>query len=342
MKAKILTAVKVVFFLSIGIALIFLFTQQFGETEKQEIWDAVVNAKYSWILFSMVLGTASHLSRAMRWKQLLEPVGHNPSTRNTFFAIMVMYFANLAVPRLGEVSRCAILKRYENVPMEKAFGTVVAERAIDLIVLGFIFLFTLLFQWDLVMEGFETLKTIGGSENPEEKSMLLPIIAGIGLLGAALLFLLRKNKHIQKIYNKVVALALGFADGIKAAFQVKKPMVFVLHSLFIWLMYFSMVYVCYFAMPETANLPIASGFTILIFGSVGIILVPGGIGIYPLIVAKVLLLYGVAEIYGYSFGWIIWIGQTAMLLAWGLISLILLPIFNKKSDRDAKIAAQQS
>ncbi|MGB0165668.1 MAG: lysylphosphatidylglycerol synthase transmembrane domain-containing protein [Luteibaculum sp.] len=343
MKSKLISAFKVAFFLSLGIGLIFLFTRQFGEEEKQEIINAITHADYSWIILSMVFGTLAHISRAMRWKQLLEPMGHNPSTRNTFFAVMVMYFANLAIPRLGEVSRCAILRRYEKVPMEKSFGTVVAERAIDLVVLGLIFLFTLAIQWDMVMDGFKAIQGLGAKNeaDAEKSNWFLPTLAIVGLSVGGILFLFRKNARIQLIYSKVLSLIMGFVSGLKSAFKVKKPLTFLAHSIFIWLMYFVMVYICFFSIPQTSELPWLSGFTILIFGSLGIILVPGGIGIYPLIVAKVLFLYGVEEIYGYGFGWIVWIGQTALLLFWGILSLILLPVFNRKKPIDAEIFTPQ-
>lgn len=330
MKQKLFTGLKVAFFLSIGIALIWLFTSQLGEKEKEEILQAVKSADYSWILISMVMGTLAHISRALRWKQLMEPLGYNPSTRNTFFAVMVMYFANLAIPRLGEVTRCAILKRYEGVPVEKSFGTVVAERAMDLVFLGLVFLLALGLQLDIVVQGFEELQIMGNANGgSEEKSLLLPILVGCAVLGGVVLFLLRKHPKIQGVYNKILELALGFISGIHAAIKVKRPLVFLLHTAFIWIMYFMMVYICFFAIPQTSEVPMAAGLTILVFGSVGIILVPGGIGIYPLIVAKILTLYFVEESYGYAFGWIVWLGQTLLLLVWGVISLALLPVFNK-------------
>ncbi|TXC78977.1 lysylphosphatidylglycerol synthase transmembrane domain-containing protein [Luteibaculum oceani] len=334
MKSKLFSVLKVAFFLCLGLAIIVLFTGKLSEKEKAEIWEAVLNADYSWILLSMLFGTLAHISRSFRWKQLLEPMGHHPSSANTFFAVMVMYFANLAVPRLGEATRCVILRRYEKVPMEKSFGTVIAERAIDLLFLGFIFLITLIFEWDMLWKGIDSLKTMGNSGNPNsesEPSLVLPIMAIIGLTIAGILFFFRKTERVRTIYAKVVELIIGFVSGLKSAFKVKKPLWFVGHSLFIWFMYVMMVWICFFSMPETSNLPWESSFTLLIFGSLGIIIVPGGLGIYPAIMSAVLLLYGVPEAKGYAFGWIVWLGQTLLLVLWGIISLILLPVFNKKN-----------
>lgn len=342
MKSKILSAAKILFFLGLGIALIFLFVNKLSEEDKDKIINAVLNADYSWILASMIFGTLAHISRAMRWKQLLEPLDYKPKLSNTFFAVMIMYFANLAVPRLGEVSRCAILKRYEGIPVEKSFGTVVAERAIDLIFLALIFLLTLIFQWDLFMETLEVVKNLGTNTPGEnqEKSIVLPLLAIIAAIAGGVLFLFRKNARIKLIYGKILNLILGFVSGLKSAIKVKNPLLFIGHSIFIWLMYILMVYICFFSLPATAELPFHVCMMLLIFGSLGIIIVPGGIGIYPAIISAVLGLYAIDEPTGYAFGWIVWIGQTVLLIVWGLISFTLLPIVNKRSKNVASSAAQ--
>ncbi len=338
MKKNLLSVVKVLFFLGLGIALIFLFLNKLSPEDKDKIWEALKSADYSWILLSMLFGTLAHVSRALRWKQLLEPIGYNPKFSNTFLAVMIMYFANLAVPRLGEVSRCAILRRYEKIPVEKSFGTVVAERAIDLLFLASIFFITLLFEWDLILEGFDLIKGLGGNGGPKEKSYLLPTLAIIACMVAGLLFLFRKNSRIKTIYTKVLNLVMGFVSGLKSAVQVKRPLIFLAHSAFIWIMYILMVYICIFALPETSELPFQACMMLLLFGSIGIIIVPGGIGIYPAIISAVLSLYAIDEPTGYAFGWIVWLGQTVLLLIWGLISFMLLPIVNKRSQHDSELA----
>lgn len=330
MKSSILKVLKILVFVAFGIGLIFLFIDKLSEEDKAEILTAIKSANYRWIVLSMVLGTLSHLSRALRWRQLLDAIGYQTRVLTTFFAIMIMYFANLAVPRLGEVSRCAILKRYENIPIEKSFGTVIAERALDLVFLGITFAITCLLQFDKILEGLEAINVLKPSDGGANYT--LPIIAGIGFVGALTLYLLRNHSAIQKIYLKIKNLALGFYQGLKSAFKVKNPWLFIAHSVFIWLMYLAMVWVSFPAVTELKELGILAGLSCLVFGSVGIILVPGGIGIYPLIIAQILMLYGIDQIYGYAFGWVLWIGQTALLLFWGLLSVILLPILVKKVE----------
>jgi LPXTG-motif cell wall-anchored protein len=330
LKSSILKVLKILVFVAFGIGLIFLFISKLSEEDKAEIITAIKNANYSWIVFSMFLGTLSHLSRALRWRQLLGAIGYQTRVISTFFAIMIMYFANLAVPRLGEVSRCAILKRYENIPIEKSFGTVIAERALDLVFLGITFAITCLLQFDKILEGLDAINVLKPAKG--ETNYTLPILAGIGLIGAALLFFLRKHPALQKVYAKIKNLVLGFYQGLKSAFKVKNPWLFIAHSVFIWFMYLAMVWVSFPAITELKELGALAGLSCLVFGSVGIILVPGGIGIYPLIIAQILMLYGIDQIYGYAFGWVLWIGQTGMLLFWGLVSVILLPILVKKVD----------
>lgn len=330
MKKKLFKALKILLFIGIGVALIFLFIGKLSEEDKTKILEAIKSANYSWILLSMLLGTLSHLSRAMRWKQLLEAIGYKTRVLTTFFAIMIMYFANLAIPRLGEVTRCAILKRYENIPLEKSFGTVVGERALDLVFLGLTFALTCLLQFDKILEGLDAINILKPKEG--ETSYTKYIVLAVLVLGVLALYFLRKKPFFQNIYTKIKGLFLGFYEGLKSAFKVKKPLVFLFHSAFIWLMYFAMVWVSFPAITDLQELGVMAALSCLVFGSVGIILVPGGLGIYPVIIAAILALYGIDELSGYAFGWVLWIGQTALLIFWGLLSLILLPVLVKKTD----------
>lgn len=338
MKKQLFKGLKILIFVGIGIALIFLFIGKLSDEDKTKIVDAIKGANYSWILLSMLLGTLSHLSRALRWKQLLEAIGYKTRVLTTFFAIMIMYFANLAIPRLGEVTRCAILKRYENIPLEKSFGTVVGERALDLVFLGLTFALTCLLQFDKILAGLDAINILKPTEG--ETSYTKYIVGAILLIGAITLFLLRKKPFFQNIYIKIKGLLLGFYEGLKSAFKVKKPWLFLFHSAFIWVMYFGMVYISFPAITDLQELGVLAALSCLVFGSVGIILVPGGLGIYPVIIAAILALYGIDELSGYAFGWVLWIGQTALLIFWGLLSLVLLPILVKKADDNKPIAPE--
>ncbi len=334
MKTKLSAIARFLLFFGIGVFFIWLFLRNLTSVEKSEILNSFRNANYWWISFAILLGVLSHFLRALRWKMLLEPMGYITSNRNTFFAVMIGYIANLALPRLGEVSRCTILTRYENVPFNKSFGTVITERALDLIVFIFIFFLNLTLQFNKLSE-FIDQKIYQPMAAKFHLSMNLSItlsilVLGIAVLFAILFFLFRKQITRNSLYIKIKNILLGFFEGIKSLTKIKKLGLFVFYSLAIWGLYLLMAYFVFFSMPETAKLGIAAGLATLVFGTIGIMIVQGGIGIYPAIVAETLLLYSVEATKGYALGWLIWSSQTLTIIFLGSLSLILLPLLNKK------------
>ena len=333
MRKRILTILKVVFFLSIGFFFIWIFLQQLSPKERQEIIVSLKQANYYWVLISIVAGGLAHLFRAERWRLLMKPVGYNAGHLNTFFAVMTGYLANLALPRLGEVTRCGILHKYEKIPVNKSFGTVIAERSVDMIFFLLLFFINIWIFWNQLAHYVNanvfdpvSQKIIDISHNTTQMW-----IAGISLAAIITLgFIIRSFFHHAKFYIKIKNIIKGFLDGLKSVFLLEKAALFILYTILIWLMYFLMVYLCFFSMPETANLSVGAGLSVMIFGSIGIMIVQGGIGVYPAIVAETLFIYGIAEVKGYALGWITWSAQNLMIVAFGILSLILLPIFNRK------------
>ena len=291
------------------------------ETIKQSFRDA----NYFWVLLSMLFGTLSHLSRAYRWRYTLNPLGIKIKFSNSFFSVMIAYVANIAFPRLGEVSRCAVIAKYEQQPFEKLFGTVVAERIADLLILVSIIVIVLVLQMDVLRDTLEGLFSKGG----DPKALLMKLIV-LGLVGfviaiAGFLFL-RKAKH--PLILKVKEIVSGLIDGVMSIVKMEQKWAFLGHTVFIWIMYLLMFYVVFFALPETSNVPLAGVLAAFVVGGLSIVLVQGGIGVYPLFVALVLQLYGLTETAGITLGWIIWTGQTIMILGWGAVSLIAMPVLN--------------
>jgi len=333
---KIRDILKFSLFLGIGIFFIWLFMRNLTPGQKSEIFLSFKIAEYSWIILAFMLGMLSHLLRTLRWKILLEPMGYNPSTGNVFMAVMTGYLANLALPRLGEVSRCGILTQYEKIPFNKSFGTVITERVIDMlsfILIFFILIFTqsgkihiyLEQKIYIPLEQKFNLNLIGGN-------YMLFLITGLGISAIIILIILHKRYIHSAIYQKFYKLFTGFLEGIKSLVSIKKPVLFVVYSVGIWLMYLLMAYVVFFSLKETSSLGLDAGLAVLIFGSVGIMIVQGGIGIYPAIVAETLFLWDIPETKGYAMGWLIWGSQTLMILIAGVFSLLLLPVINKKSN----------
>lgn len=341
MKKKILSVLKVLLFISLGIAVIAWFWHNMADSDKQRFWTSIEQANYFWLAFSIVLGAFSHFSRALRWRLIIYPFGYTPRVPNLFFAVMNMYFANMAVPRLGEITRCAILQQYEKIPFEKTFGTVVAERVMDLLMLLLFFGLTFLLMADYmypILQNFQHLRSAEGLDDPKQdpsflKKNLKWMILGAGAVGFGLLFLLRRHPFFGKFFLKIQGLLRGFWQGLKSIVQVKNPLEFSFHTLFIWAMYFFMTYVCFYSLPETSNLPWLAGLSVLVFGSLAITVVPGGIGVFPVIVAAVLNIPVFGNIdpgTGLALGWIIWASQTLLILLLGIISFVLLPVYNRK------------
>ncbi|MBI4929416.1 MAG: flippase-like domain-containing protein [Bacteroidetes bacterium] len=333
MKQYILPALKFLVFLGLGILLIWLVVKNLSEKDKTEIFKSLSEANYLWIILAMGLGIIAHLSRAIRWKMLLAPLGFKPKTTNTFYAVMVGYLGNLALPRLGEVLRCGILKRYEKIPLTQSFGTVIAERVIDLFTLLVLFIISAWIEYarmhEYISENIITPiknKLHGLTEN----KLLLIALIGIILGGVFLFYFFRKKILQNPIAQKIKALLLGFLDGIRTIANVKSPLLFLFHSLFIWVMYLMTVYVCVFAFKETESLSFTDCLAIMCFGSLGVIATPGGIGAYQWIVLQIMLLWGFTTAMGVAFGWVVWLAQTVVVLLGGLLSFGLLAINNKE------------
>jgi uncharacterized protein (TIRG00374 family) len=324
---------RLVFFLALGFFFIWLFLRNLSPEEKKEIIEHLKGANYFWILFSILFGFISNMSRSSRWKLMLKTMGYNPKYKNVFMSVFIAYFANLAIPRLGEVSRCLPLAKYEKIPFEKSFGTVVTERALDLVVFLVIFALNVILQFEKLW-GYMQNKVFGPME--EMLSTLgtginILILSVVILVGIGCIIFIMKNKN-SKLIAKIREMIKGFADGLKSIIYIKKPVLFILHSLNIWFMYFLMTLIVFRCLPATAHLGPDAALSVLMLGSIGIMLVQGGIGLYPLIVAEALTLYGITSTTGYAMGWLLWSGQTAMVIIAGLVSLILLPLLNKKKN----------
>ncbi|HNS16823.1 MAG TPA: lysylphosphatidylglycerol synthase transmembrane domain-containing protein [Bacteroidales bacterium] len=332
MKKTLATIGKLMFFLGLGLFFIWLFVRNLTPGEKAEIWESLRQANYLWILLSLLIGIVSHISRSIRWRMLLEPMGYHPRFSNVVFAVFIGYFANLALPRLGEVSRCGVLAKYEKIPFQKSFGTVVTERAIDLLIFALLFILNLVIQFGRVSNYIaeKIIHPIQGKLALFDGThyLIYLLIAGV-VFFLALLYFLRKHFNHTGIYRKIKEVIMGFLEGLKSLAHIKKPFWFIFHSLFIWTLYYAMTMVVFNCLPETKGISLTAGFAVYIFATIGVMIVQGGIGIYPAIVAETLFLYDIPETKGYAMGWLLWSGQTVMIILAGIISLILLPLMNK-------------
>lgn len=276
-------------------------------------------ANYGWIALGMLFGLLSHLSRAYRWKYLIEPMGYSLKLPNSIMAVFITYLANYGIPRSGEVLRAAVLTNYEGVPFQKAFGTIIAERMADFIILLSIIAMTLLIQFDFIFGILET------SFRPKK----LILFGLIGLLICVLLFLYLKKSQ-SKLALKVRLFVTGLLEGILSIFKMEHKWAFIFHTLFIWGMYVLMFYVTTLAVADLDGVSIGALFIAFIAGSFTIAATNGGIFVYPLAIGAAFSLFDIPENPSIAFGWIMWTSQTLMVIILGSLSFLFLPIYNRK------------
>ena len=331
------TLIKFALFLGLGIFIIWLSLRGLTPEERVQILHSFRIANYNWVILTILMGITSHILRALRWMLFFEPMGYHPSFKNTFFAVMIGYFANMAFPRLGEVTRCGILARSEKIPFNKSFGTVITERAIDMILFILLFFLMIVTQAGTIGHYLNTNiypKLAEKFNNPIFSKVFILSSVAIGILFIAMIYVMRKRIKASSLFHRVKNLILGFWDGLKSLSQISKPGLFIFYSIAIWVLYFLMIYVCFFCFPDTSSLSPGAGLSSLVLGSVGIMITPGGIGLYPAIIQETMMLYGVVRTTGLALGWISWTAQTSMILVLGGISLILLS-FNKQPNGKA-------
>jgi uncharacterized protein (TIRG00374 family) len=333
LKKRLLNALKIGIFVALGLFLVWFAVKDLDAQKRAEMKSSFVNAKYSWVALSLFVGIFSHLSRAMRWKSMLEALGHKPKLKNTFMAVMVGYLANYApIPRLGEASRCGLLNRYGKIPFTESFGTVVAERLVDVLCLMAVFIITFFLQMQKINELAHkyVINKITAKWTLVSNHPLFSVLAGMLFVFAFWYFLrLRKNSG-KGFVSKVVNFMSGFYEGLKTVKNVKNPLAFWGHSIFIWVSYYISLQLCFQALPETSGLGLSVGLPIFALGTLGVVFTPGGIGLYQIIVTAVMLQFQISIPVAKAFPWIVWTSQFLFILTAGLLSLILLPILNKE------------
>jgi uncharacterized protein (TIRG00374 family) len=302
----------------LGLSLVIYTYNKFTPQQLEEIKLQFKNADYFYIYISLLISAVALWSRGYRWKYTLEHLGYQPKISTNVMAVCIGYFINMSIPRSGEVSRALILKKYEDVPFDKAFGTIIAERVVDtFFLLSFIGLAFFL--------EFDVLKAFVLDKIPFQKLMLILAIGSALLIGVILMFRDSKFKLIQTIKQKIS----GLMDGVFSIWKMDKKWAFLFHSLLIWASYFFMFYITIFALPETSSLSLSTVVISFIVGGLAITLTNSGFGAYPFLMAEILLLYNVPETAGTAFGWLVWTSQTLMVVLLGTLSFLLLPILNK-------------
>ena len=274
---------------------------------KNTIYSSIVNADYFFVLISVFLGFLSHFIRALRWKNMLSAIGHNIKFQNSLMCVFIAFLSNLGFPRSGEILRSSSISFYEKIPFEKSFGTLITERIIDACLLGLIIVYGSLISVSISLSEF---------------SYAYFLIFGVLFVSIFLITKINLNPRISKI-------VIGLKKGVMSVSKIKNKTIFTLHTLLIWVCYFLMFYLVKFSINETMNLEFEALILAFIAGAITMSLTNGGIGAYPLAIAAVISQYDVSYENALALGWIVWSAQTLMIVFFGILSFIFLPILNK-------------
>lgn len=312
-------ALKIVLPIALGVFLIWYSYNMTSAEDRREIVRYIRQADLFWVGISVIIGIFSHVSRAIRWNYLLEPMGYRPKLRNNVMIILMAYLANLGIPRSGEFLRATALATYEDVPFQKGFGTIVTERVVDLIMLLLIILLALFSQTDIIL-GFLSEKGLGLTG-----SVLLLLGGILGLFVFRAFLRMSDSVFAQKARTFV----RGLLEGVLSIFKIRRKWAFIGHTVFIWAAYVGMFWVVKYTVPETISLDFGQLLVAFVAGAFAMTATPGGLGLYPIAVSQALLLFGISGNSGDAFGWIMWIAQTLMVVFFGAISFLLLPLWNR-------------
>ena len=340
---KFLNVAKYLFLLAIGVGLFYL---AFRSVDIKEIEGQISGIKFEFIIICFFVSVGSHFVRAVRWNMLIQPLGYKVSPLNSFAAVMMGYFANLALPRMGEVSRCVVLNRTDKIPVDKLVGTVITERLIDFISLMMLVVMNLVLEFkllkDLFLTAYNSLKEkfVGTGGLLSTRNIIFIVIALI-VIGIASYLTHRKFKN-SGFYGRIIEILKGFWIGMKSVSQMKNKWLFIFYTVMMWFLYYLQVYICFFALDFTSNLGPLAALTVLVIGSFGYVApVQGGIGAYHIAAITALALYGVtAANGGQAFAIVAHTFQMFIIILTGGLSFLYLTIYHRKPKTDVAVEGQ--
>ena len=319
MLKEITPYIKILLPISIGVFCIYF---SFRNINFSDFTKYFYQINYSWVFLGIILGALSHLSRSYRWKFLIEPLGYKLGLVNSILAVFSAYLINYTIPRAGDIARATMISKYEKIPLDKTIGTIVAERAIDVVCILIIIGIGLIIEFQKISE-----KLISLIEGQELSTILICVTTILMFLIILFLFLKR-----SKYYGLMLNFLSGIAQGLTVVFRMEKRNSFIFHSIFIWLMYLLMFWVTSMAFIELHDFSFYQFMISFTLAALSIMLSNGGIGIYPLAVEESLGWYGVQSTTGLAFGWVSWLSQTMMVVIFGGLSLFILPFINRKNS----------
>ena len=306
---------KILLPISVGVFCIYF---SFRNIDFSDFTQYFFEINYTWVAIGIILGALSHISRSYRWKYLINPLGYKLGFINSVLAVFSAYLINYTIPRAGDLARATMISKYENIPLEKTLGTIVAERAVDVICILIIICIGLTIEFQRISEKFILLIS------DKEISIIFIYLGSISSILFICYLMIKKSKY----YKSIINFFSGIVEGLTVIFKMKNRNLFILHSIFIWLMYILMFWAtskAFIQLHEVTFFQLMISFTL---AALSIMFSNGGIGIYPLAVEESLGWYGIQSSTGLAFGWVSWLSQTMMVVIFGGLSLFILPFIN--------------
>src|SRR6185312_6041550 len=337
MKKKLLSVLKYIFFLGIGIFLTWWQLSKMTPLQKIQFRESLAHAHYIYLIPVFIITLLGHISRGVRWKILIEPMGYEPKVANTFYTTMCGYFANTFLPRAGEILRCTLLSRYEKIPVTKLFGTILVERIFDLLCYAVLIIITVLIQIETVSDFIKSrLEQIFSHKHQFPVWLVIIIVLAVAVIIYFIVKLILKKYKEHPYIVKLKGFHLGLKEGFSTILHLKKRKEFFAHTIFIWCCYLFEIYIGFNALSATSSLGIGAAFSVLSLATLAMIVSPGGLGAFPFAVQQVLLVYDVDNI---SFGWLMWGVTTGIVIVVGIICFGLLIYQNKITNEKKQHAA---
>jgi uncharacterized protein (TIRG00374 family) len=334
MKSKFTASLK---YLLLGIVAVGLLIYAFRGVNFKRIINEISHANIFWLLITTVLSVVAFISRAYRWNLLIEPLGYSPSLRRSTYALLAGYLSNLIFPRLGEVTRCGSLSRIEKIPFSSLLGTVVVERIVDVLSLLICIFITAAIEYhrlgDLLIDNIV---------NPlfqkfRDPFYLLLFLVGVFIVFIALILYFKSKRSKENRKSIFVLFTAQLMSGLGSISKLKKPWLFVFHSVLIWTIYYFTTYLAFFSLQSTSNLNFKAALIVLVAGGLGMSApIQGGIGTYHLFVSQALMLYGLSREDGLAFVTLSHSFQMITTILFGVVSFLLLFLENRK----IKVAAE--
>lgn len=334
MSKNVIKTIQYIFFLTVGVGLLYYVLND-PNIDLKQVWKKILDAKWEWVMLSLLASWLSHIVRALRWKQLLQSCGESPKLINVYNAMMSGYFTNTAIPRVGEFVRCGLLKKSDNVPFTTAFGTAMTERLIDIFMLLSLVGLGLFLQYDIISDFFDEKVFIPVSTFVKEKSTPKNLILlALGIVAVLYLFV-KSTQKIEKAMeekkeNSLDDMVDDIWKGLGSILRLKSVPLFIFYTIAIWVGYYLINYLCFFAFAPTSSLGWLAGLTVLGMGSLSKSLpTPGhGAGAYHAFVSYLLVSYGIAQEDGLVLAIVIHGTQTLFYIIFGAISYSWISLFS--------------